>query len=259
MIFAECDAIRDDLEAFADGELSGAWRQRVGEHLEVCERCTARVSEITDLGEVLRAVPTFDPPADIDGIADRVISRVRAESAQSWRRLFDRAGDGWHWAAVGLGSVSSTFLVTSFLSALLSFGPAPERADSLSALINNLGSSPGILFVYATPGGQGGDSMLMQVDNGEPQAARSTAALAVPAGYRMPTEREMVGALAGAMTRKGRVVALEAMLPDDRRYAESLLDGLNRLRMGDPVQVGSHVAVHEVRLVTSTSVRAKGL
>ena len=258
MIFAECQVLRADLESFADDELTGASRLRVVEHLEFCERCRARVDEITEVGRVLRGLPVSDLPSEIDGMASRVVSRVGAETAQSWHRLAERAFDGWHWTVVGVGSVASTFVVTSFLAFLLAFGPGPERADSLSALITNLGSSPGVLFVYATPS-PGGDSVVMQVDNGQPQPDKFTAGLAEASGYRMPTEREMVGALADAMTRGGRVVPLESLNREDRLYAEALLNGLTRLRWSGTTSGAGRVVVHEVRLVTGMSVTAKGL
>ena len=223
-----------------------------------CERCRARLDEITEVGDLLRGLPDRGLPAEIDGLAGRVVSRVGAESAQSWQRLAERAFDGWHWSVVGVGAIASTFVVTSLLSFLLAFGPGPERDDSLSALINNLGSSPGVLFVWATPG-PGGDSVVMLVDNGQPQPDMFTAGLAEASGYRMPTEREMVGALADAITRRGRVVPLESLRPDERRYAEALLNGLSRLRWSGPASGAGRVVVHEVRLVTGLSVTAKGL
>ena len=88
-----------------------------------------------------------------------------------------------------------------------------------------------------------------------------TAALATPVGlgFQPQTEAQLVGALAEALTRHGRVINLYLMTPEDRRYTESLLDEINRLRFTEPLAVGAALAVHQVRLVTSTGVSAKGL
>jgi hypothetical protein len=255
----ECISVRRRLGPFVDGELKGAEMLRVSEHLDRCADCTTEVQAFQELGDLLRTAAPVDVPPQIDGLAGGVISRVRAESAQSWRALFGRAFESWHWALVGCGSLIATFITTSFVGAVLTLGPAPSREDSLSALITNLGTPAGILFVYATPAERGADSMLMQFDNGEPDASGSMTALASPVASKLAAEREMVDALTLAMTRRGRWVTLESMDPVDRRYAESLLDELNRLRMNDPMLGSVRVNVHEVRLVTSTSVSAKGL
>jgi hypothetical protein len=255
----DCAGVRARLGAFVDGELKGVEMILVSKHLDTCADCSQEVESLQELGDLLRASSTVELPPQIDGLAGGVISRIGAESAVSWRALVNRAFDSWHWALVGCGSLVATFITTSFVGAVLTFGPAPSRADSLSALITNLGTPAGLLFVYATPAERGADPLLMQFDNGEPDASAPMAALASPWAARQATEREMVEALAGIVTPRGRWVGLEAMPPADRRYAELLFDEINRLRMNDPMLGAVRVNVHEVRLVTSTSVSAKGL
>ena len=261
-VAGECPRVARQLEAFVDGELSGADRLFVAQHLELCRTCSSSADALTGLGDILRGAVAADVPTpEMAGLAPGVVSRIAAESAQSWRSLAARAADGWHWAIVGGGSVAATFVTTGFVAFILAFGPKPEREDSLAALMSNLGRAPGMLFLYATPGGDGGDSVLMQVDNGEPAASILTAALATPVGlgFQPQTEAELVGALADVLTRKGRVVDLYLMSPEDRRYTESLLDEISRLRFTEPLAIGAALAVHQVRLVTSTGVSAKGL
>ena len=92
---------------------------------------------LTGLGQMLRGAASEPVEApEMDGLASGVISRVRAESAQSWRSLAARAADGWHWAIVGGGSVAATFVTTGFVAFILAFGPKPEREDSLAALMS---------------------------------------------------------------------------------------------------------------------------
>jgi anti-sigma factor RsiW len=50
-----CGRVRKRLGAFLDGELSGAERVFVSEHLTECPRCAEEHHEIRDLGEMLRA------------------------------------------------------------------------------------------------------------------------------------------------------------------------------------------------------------
>ncbi len=61
------------------------------------------------------------------------------------------------------------------------------------------------------------------------------------------TEATLVHQLAEAVTRKGRVVAMDQMDPADRRYTESLLDQISRLRVTEQVAVGMALDVHEFR------------
>ena len=63
---------------------------------------------------------------DLAGLASGVISRTRAEAAESWQGIFRRATGDRHWLLVGSGALSATFLTGLFTTALLAFGPEPE-------------------------------------------------------------------------------------------------------------------------------------
>ena len=265
MMSAGCRDIREDLGAYLDRELSGPVRLQVAQHLEICQACALEAASLTELRDVLQSSvqrqPEAIPPA-LDGLAGGVISRVRAESAQSWRALFDRAFDDWHWTLVGAGSVASTFLTTTFLSMILAFGPAPKSEDSLAALISNLGSPAGMLFVYAAPSGNNGDSVLLQFggDSDAPRASSVATALARSSfSQGLSREAELANELADLVTRQGRIIDLSTMHPTDRRRTEDLMDQISRLRFGQTLQMGMPVNVRELRLITSTSVSAKGL
>jgi len=253
----ECKALRLQLGAFVDGELAGVEMLRVSQHLESCSNCTQEVADLRAVGMLLRDAAAFEAttPA-MCGLAGGVIARVRAESAQSWRGLFQHAIEDWHWAIVCGGSVTATF-VTVFTSAVLLFGPLPVREDSLRSLITNLGSSAGTLLIEAAPAGDDKDSMLMQVDTGVASGAdREMRVLTAMLG--LPTERDLVDALTNVVVPKGRLLDLSSMPENDRRYTESLLDNISRFRLGEP-GLGSPgpLTVHRVRLVTNTGVSAK--
>ena len=101
------------------------------------------------------------PAPILDGLADGVISRARAEAAQSWRAIFARAIEDWHWAVVGLGSVAATSTTLLFFSMLLTFGPEPPSRESLAALMNNLRRPAGTVILMATPIGHDQEATLM--------------------------------------------------------------------------------------------------
>jgi hypothetical protein len=254
---------KQNLGAFVDGELSGADRLRVSQHLSGCESCAAEAETLGALGDMLRAGITVSDPAPgaFDGLAGGVISRVRAERAQSWRGFVERFMDDWHYAIVGSGAVAAAFVSIAFVSVMLQFGPAPERDDSLAALISNLNSPAGTLFVEATPiSGKDRNSMLMQVGNDLVMPDESFGAGAMPVVLRYVSEQEFVGALSDAMTRDGRLLELRSMTEQQRRYTEGLLDAIGRLRSGQTAfsSAGS-LNVHSVWLVTNTGVTAKGI
>jgi len=252
-----CASLREHLGAYVDGELSGVEMIRVSQHLEDCADCASRIDELRGIGGLLRDAPLADAPApSLAGMASGVITRVRAESAQSWRHFFRRGVDDWHWLIVGGGSVVATFASMVFASALLFFGPDPARPDSLSALITNLGSRAGTLLIEATPVGDDKDSMLMEVDTGN---QRADGDVVVPAMLGFPTERDLVDALNQAVVPQGRLVELSAMPEVERRYTESLLDNINRFRLGESTYGAGPLTVHRVRLVTNTGVSAKAM
>ena len=254
-----CEAYARDLGPFVDGELDGSRMLRMSRHLETCDECAAVLQEMQSVGQVLRDLVPADPPATmLDGLATSVISRSRAESAVSWSATMSRGLDGWHWAIVGGGAVAATFVSTSLLSVILAFGPAPQREDSLSAMMTDLGSPAGFLFVYASPTGeQGQDVVMLQVENGRPAAPRLVADLVVSRVNGSATEAELVERFQAIITRGGRVVSLDSLNPEQREAADALLDEIQRLRSRQAETTGRSFQVHEVRLVTSTGVSAK--
>jgi len=255
-----CADFRSDLGPFVDGELDGTRMLRMSRHLDECEACARTVTDIQRVGRVLRHDAAPEPPLDVfAGLASSVVSRSRAESNESWRSWLARGCADWHWAIVGVGSVAATFASTSLLSVVLAFGPAPQREDSLSALMTDLGSSSGFLFVYASPTGAaaGRDVLMLQVENGRPAAPPLVSDLVVSQSYQSAPETELVNHLQQVITRDGRIVDLDDLGPQQRQAAEALLDEIRRLRSIPRAPVGRSYNVHEMRLVTSTGVSAK--
>jgi Putative zinc-finger len=254
-----CGRLRQRLGAFVDGALSGAEMLRVSEHVASCHECREQIAAIRGLGGLLRDASAQTPiPADLAGLADGVTSRIRAEQAQSWTATMKRAVEDWHWVVVCVGSVAAAFVSTMLVSALLLFGPAPERDDSLAALLNNLSSPAGMLFAYATPVGSD-QSQLMLVANDTNAVFAPGLVGVVPAQFAAPTEMDLVQELANLLGRQGQLIDVQSMSDEDRRYAEALIAVISKLRSGEPRDAVGPVTVHSLWLAVNTQVTAKGV
>ena len=75
----ECEALHDDLAAYALGALSGAELAELESHLEGCDHCRARLRWLEPAVDVLpAAVQQLDPPPRL---RDNLMATVRAELA----------------------------------------------------------------------------------------------------------------------------------------------------------------------------------
>ena len=253
-LFDRCTSFRDDVGAFVDGELTGAERLRVTEHLEDCVVCAGEAERVRGLGALLRqaAGDGAATPA-MAGLAGGVVTRVRAEAAQSWRAVVDRGFDDWHWIIVGGGSVAATFVSMLFATALVFFGPSPVRPDSLAGLMSSLETHPGTLLVEV---GDTKQSQLMQVNTGA-EHVRIVPAMLGTSSY----ERDVVSQVMSlVVSRRGRIVTLAEMPETERRNAESLLEQIGGMR-DQPASFGApgHLNVLRVRLLASVDVSVPGL
>lgn len=155
-----CVAVQPHLEAFADGELRGDALRRVSQHIEVCEHCSAWVDGVQGLGESLRGVVPADPdPTVLAGLADGVVSRIRAEEHESWRGMFQRATDDFHWVVVGAGSIGAAFLTALSVSVVMN-SSVEQRADSLASVLNTAASPPQLRAVTIMPASLAPDSIV---------------------------------------------------------------------------------------------------
>ena len=137
-----CASVRAYLNAFSAGELRGETLRSVSQHVERCDDCSSRVVEIGELGNLLRAgVALQSESPDLAGLADGVVSRIRAEDHESWRGLLERATDDLHWVMVGVGSVAAAFISALVVSVVVQSGVG-QRGDSLAAMLNTLAITP---------------------------------------------------------------------------------------------------------------------
>ena len=137
-----CMAVQPHLEAFADGELRGDVLRRVSQHIEDCDLCGAFVAGVQSIGGALRGAQAQDPdPSMLAGLADGVVSRIRAEERESWRGTFERATDDLHWVLVGVGSIAAAFFTAMSVSVVMQ-SSVEQRADSLASMLNTMSVSP---------------------------------------------------------------------------------------------------------------------
>lgn len=249
-IGSTCAALRPNFGAFIDGELRGIERLPLSIHLESCPECAGEVQELRRAGDLLRTAASGQTiPAQLESLASRVISQRRAEVSQSWRNRSLRIFDGWRWMIVGGGSVAATFASTMLLVAMLAFGQQ-SREDSLSALMGDLSAMPlvqsnlvsadGVLFVYATPIQGPSGTISYSIKDQTLEGAHASAAY----------QATLVTALADALMSHGRILSLNEMRPERRRYTELLFDRLSDMRSGNYSAVVSNEP--EIRFVPST-------
>lgn len=256
MIRADCDSVRDDLDAFADGELRGDDLRYVSQHIETCVRCWEEVEIRRNVGGMIRESAghwhRMQPPA---GLASGVVTRFRAESAQSWWALINRSVEDWQWVIVGGGATVATCLLMFFCSAVLLLGTSTNTEEGLSTLASNYKTSAGALYAEVSQqGAKGGNVMLVQLDT---SAARDET---LPAVFdREDDERLWVDALARTLGPSGST-SLAGLPEQSRKRAEWLVDNITRMRGVEP-QVGpmNTLKVYRLHLVTNTEVTAKGL
>jgi anti-sigma factor RsiW len=137
-----CARVLQKVGAFIDGELRGPDVLGLSRHLTACPSCAEEARTIRALGEILRGAAAARPVPmeDLSGLADGVVSRVRAEEQQSWPARCGRALDDCHWLLVGVGSASAALVSALLVCAMLQVG-IPERDDSLAALVGGLSPS----------------------------------------------------------------------------------------------------------------------
>ena len=131
-----CARRSSKLAAFVDGEVRGEEVLIIARHVAECRACADEVEALRTLGDELRgAAATLAPPmSELDGLADGVISRVRAEDQQSWGSKLGRAVEDFHWIAAGAGAVAAAVVSAVIVCGLVE-ASVPERGDSLAALM----------------------------------------------------------------------------------------------------------------------------
>src|SRR5687767_1804438 len=102
---SSCTEIRDELKAYADGELAGSLRGSVRQHVERCAACGRELEEIQTLSRQLRELDTAMPRPEL---RSRILAHVPVEIQTS-----RRPSPWWRTPgfAFGLGSAACALLL----------------------------------------------------------------------------------------------------------------------------------------------------
>ncbi len=236
-----CRKMRRELSAFHDGELPVSDQIALQAHLRECPDCAAEVREMEDLGTSLRAgaLAAEVSPDEWQGLPSMVVSRMKAEDAQSISGMTGRFFEDMHlvWAVLGATGATVTCL----------------------ALIFTI-----FYFAITSPAGSNLNPMVMNARMDLPTAAPNDAF--PPAA--VPDQEDLALALDAVVTREGRIAKLEVIQPGDGRSSLSkeerqavlaLLDAISKARFEPARYAGSRVpvAVNMVWLYASLTVKAK--
>ena len=138
-----CARVREDLEAFVDGELTLDEQVRIQSHLQECVPCRLEASELSEIGSALRATPppTVGTPHETGRLTGMVLERVRLEQQFSFGGRLRDLFDDMHFVWAGVGA-SLAMIICIFASAGVLQAASEQRPDSLAGLIHYL-ANPG--------------------------------------------------------------------------------------------------------------------
>jgi hypothetical protein len=238
-----CASVRENLEAYVDGELTLDEQVSIQSHLQECVTCRLEASELAEIGCGLRAASaiTVAEPHETGRLTSIVLERVRLEQQFSFGVKVRDLFDDMHLVWAGLGATVA-MIICIFASAGVLQAASDERPDSLAGLIHYL----------ANPGSNA--NPVRVVDR----------YLSMPTGYEpmMPTTTDDVEfAVAAVVTREGRVQNLELVEEQARalrvkpEVVLAMLDAAAQARFKPAMAAGSPVAVSMLWLLSSTTVK----
>lgn len=234
-----CATVRRRLTAYHDRELPVPVLIAIETHLDGCPPCAREAGCLETIGEALRfGAGALQPGADeLAGMPAGVVSRLKAEDAESWPARFGRMFEDMHLVWIGLSSATATVLCSALALACLHYA-SPERDDSLAGIIAAMASSKANL-VRQVPANTYDDDV-------------------ANAMVRRMSEEEAVNALSAVVTRDGRLIDLRGVTNHrDRQEIFDLMNAVAAARF-DPNHVGgAAVPVNMVWVLVHTNVRAK--
>jgi hypothetical protein len=235
-----CAAVRRRLMAFHDGELQARDRLAVEFHLDGCPRCASDAAAFASVGDALRGAAY--QAEDLSGLRADILSRVKADHDRTLNARMGRLFEDLHLVWIGLAATAATLICSVIVLGALAFA-SPGRSDSLAAMMNQLGATPGSNL---NPYGLNSGVTFPRFSRDD---YMPTVAL---------TEQEAVLALAAVVTKEGRVGGFEVLSDEgDRREVLALLEALRRARFAPAEFGGAPVAVNMIWLVSHTTVRGK--
>jgi hypothetical protein len=241
MMARACWSVRRQLSAFHDGELPVGDQIAVQAHLRECPACAAEIREMDDLGSCLRAgaLAAGVNPEEWEGLPSTVVSRMKAEDAESISGLTSRIFEDLHLVWAALGATGATVACLALIFTIC-------------------------YYAIPSPAGSNRNPMVMNAQMNLPSASLNDA---FPAAALLD-EEDFALALDAVVTREGRIARLEVIQPggdrkgptkEERQAVLALLDVISKARFQPARCAGSPapVAVNMVWLYASLTVKAK--
>lgn len=235
-----CATVRDQLEAFHDGELTVEQRAAVQAHLGDCVTCSLAAAELADLGLGLRDMASRiaeHDATDPSRVSAQVVERLRVEESLSLRVQVSEWFQDMHLVWAGLGASIAT-LICVVGSASVLHATSQERPNSMARAIS----------VLASPGSNDNPLRL----NYEMMAPRAASAASIDTPHE-----DFEYALSAVVSREGRVQGVELInQPADARV-NAVLNEAYRMQFAPATDRGDAVAVSMVWLVANTTVKGR--
>jgi hypothetical protein len=270
-----CASVNRVLEAYHDGELPVEEQIVVETHLSECYLCASEAKSLRMVRDALRAsaeAPAETPvyvsrqparkarlgqqplaaahagamslDAQLASMSSAVISRVKAERAQSLPSRIARLFEDLHLVWAALAATSATATAAAIVAGVLYFAPA-ERSDSLA----------GVLSALAAPGSDR-NPMVLDKFIAPPRFEDK------PVIENMPLTTEgtdVMLAVSGVVTQDGRLAfpSLVSTSPYSLAEDQRVMDQVSATRFEPATRGGAPVAVNFVWLLERTNVRGK--
>ncbi len=139
MMAQACRKIRRRLSAFRDGELPVGEQIAVQAHVRECPACAAEMRELDELGSCLRAgaLATEFQPEELEGLPSAVISRMKAEDAESISGRTGRLFEDLHLVWAALGATGATVACVAVIYLISWFAILPPAGYNKNPAVPN--------------------------------------------------------------------------------------------------------------------------
>jgi hypothetical protein len=201
--------------------------------------------ELGQLGQLGQPGAAVSLDAQLASMSSAVISRVKAERAQSLPSRIARLFEDLHLVWAALAATTATATAAAIVAGVLYFAPK-ERSDSLA----------GVLSALAAPGSDR-NPMVLDKFIAPPRFE------AEPIIENMPLTTEgtdVMLAVSGVVTQDGRL-AFPSMVTSSPSYSlaedQRVMDQVSTIRFEPATRGGAPVAVNFVWLLERTNVRGK--
>ena len=240
-----CAQVREDLQAYHDGEVSIDTQVLIQSHLQECVACRLEAAALADLGDALRtmagAVPGRRAAREAGLISRAVLDRIRVEERFSLIAQVRESFQDMHLVWAGLGATIA-MLFCIFASAGVLQAASNERPDSLAGIISTIA--------------RGSDPIRLAASPQENKPLLDTTA-SLPAGI----DGDLM--LSAFITRDGRIQNV-AVLEEEARALRvkpdavlAMIEAASRARFSPSPTSAFAGGVNVVWLVTSTTVKGR--